>query len=67
MYIFYLGARNVDIGDLTSRKDLRKKLGCQSFRWYLENIYPESQMPLDYYYLGEVCWTKSLPLSLIHI
>ncbi len=24
------------------------------FRWYLENIYPESQMPLDYFSLGEV-------------
>ena len=52
--LYSLGARNVDIGDLTSRKDLRKNLGCKSFRWYLEHIYPESQMPLDYYYLGEV-------------
>ena len=49
-----LGARNVEIGDLTARRDLRKNLQCKSFRWYLENIYPESQMPLDYYYLGEV-------------
>jgi len=48
------GARNVDIGDLSSRRGLRDKLQCKSFRWYLETIYPESQMPLDYYYLGEI-------------
>jgi polypeptide N-acetylgalactosaminyltransferase len=44
----------VNVGNVTERKELRKTLGCKSFRWYLENIYPESQMPLDYYYLGEV-------------
>ncbi|ESO88730.1 hypothetical protein LOTGIDRAFT_147971, partial [Lottia gigantea] len=41
-------------GDVSARKNLRKKLECKSFRWYLENIYPESQMPLDFYSLGEV-------------
>ena len=52
-YLF-AGARNVDIGDLSPRRELRERLQCKSFRWYLETIYPESQMPLDYYYLGEV-------------
>ncbi|XP_037075144.1 polypeptide N-acetylgalactosaminyltransferase 5-like isoform X1 [Pollicipes pollicipes] len=48
------GARNVEMGDVTERLELRKRLQCKSFRWYLEKIYPESQMPLDYYYLGEI-------------
>ncbi len=50
----FKGARGVEIGDLSERRGLRDRLQCKSFRWYLENIYPESQMPLDYFYLGEV-------------
>ncbi|XP_050299063.1 polypeptide N-acetylgalactosaminyltransferase 5 isoform X3 [Anthonomus grandis grandis] len=56
-YFFYFmvpGAKNVAVGDISKRLKLRKDLKCKNFRWYLENIYPESQMPLDYYYLGDI-------------
>ena len=49
-----VGVKNTDYGDVTARKEFREKKQCKSFKWYLENIYPESNLPLDFFALGEV-------------
>lgn len=37
--------RTKDVGDLSSRHELRKKLGCKNFKWFLDNIVPDKFIP----------------------
>ncbi|XP_035891897.1 putative polypeptide N-acetylgalactosaminyltransferase 9 isoform X2 [Anopheles stephensi] len=53
-YYQRIGNDKGDYGDVTSRKRLREELGCKSFRWYLDNIYPELFVPGDAVASGEV-------------
>ena len=41
-------------GNMSSRFELRSNLQCKSFRWFIDNIYPEAPIPKDFIHVGEV-------------
>ncbi|NXA41680.1 GALT5 acetylgalactosaminyltransferase, partial [Eudromia elegans] len=45
-HAYHLILKNLDVGNLTQQMELRKKLKCKSFKWYLENVYPDLEAPL---------------------
>uniref|UniRef100_A0ACB8G214 Uncharacterized protein n=1 Tax=Sphaerodactylus townsendi TaxID=933632 RepID=A0ACB8G214_9SAUR len=43
---YHLIQKKLDVGNLTQQVELRKRLQCKSFKWYLENVYPDIEAPL---------------------
>ncbi|KAG5857895.1 hypothetical protein ANANG_G00024250 [Anguilla anguilla] len=44
-YLARPSAQGKSFGSISDRLALRRKLNCNSFRWYLENVYPELRVP----------------------
>lgn len=53
-YYQRIGNNKGDFGDVSGRKALRKRLGCKSFKWFLDNIYPELFIPGESVAFGEM-------------
>eukprot|EP00918_Siedleckia_nematoides_P053819 GHVU01117612.1.p1 GENE.GHVU01117612.1~~GHVU01117612.1.p1 ORF type:complete len:655 (+),score=110.99 GHVU01117612.1:2-1966(+) len=51
------GAPKVNYGDVSSQRKIREQLGCRSFNWFLNEVWPESvvrSLPADVPYLGPI-------------
>lgn len=44
----------MNIGDLTERVELKKKLKCQKFQWILDNVFTQSVMRSVYVNMGQI-------------
>ena len=59
-------AASSDYGSVVERLAFKKQMQCKSYRWYLENIYPESLIPVDFYSVGQVRLVASLSFTHTH-
>ena len=51
--VFFFFDQKKDVGDMSSRHELRNRLKCNSFRWFMENIYREK------YIFDDPKWVKA--------
>lgn len=52
---FFLEAEKVrDEQKIRKRLELRDRLKCKGFKWYLDNVWPEHFMPTDERFFGKV-------------
>lgn len=47
-------SKQVDVGDLSQRRQLLSDLKCHSFKWFIDNVYKDAPFPNGDLYLGQV-------------
>ncbi len=60
-FYYYLNpaAKNVELGDLDSRRKILKDLRCHSFQWFLDTVYRDSSFPSHARYVGQLAHQTS--------
>ena len=53
-YNIFPQLKKAKFGDISSRVKLREKLKCKSFKWFLENVYPDTTFPMKFFHVGSV-------------
>lgn len=38
-------SKNRDFGDVSKRLEIKRKIGCKSFDWFIKNVYPDISIP----------------------
>lgn len=56
IYLQFLeAARLKDMQQVRLRLELKEKLQCKGFEWYLDNVWPEHFFPKEDRFFGQVC------------
>lgn len=47
-YLFLVGdTKNRNFGNISERLEIKKRLNCKSFKWFIENVHPKIEIPVE--------------------